>query len=78
MTIQYSKRNKFDQMAWQNQAQYAFKILTTNCGIGVQLNSQEMAPSTNASYLKVAKQMQAPRPGERVVQENALKPQDRL
>jgi hypothetical protein len=65
-------------MAWQNQAQYSFKILTTNCGIGVQSNSQEMVPSANASYLKVAKHMQAPRPGERVVQENALKPRDRL
>jgi hypothetical protein len=47
----------------------------TNIVIGVQLNSQEMAPSANASYLKVAKQMQAPRPGERVVQENASNPQ---
>jgi hypothetical protein len=45
----------------------------TNIGIGVQSNSQEMAPSANASYKKVAKQMQAPRPGKRVVQENALK-----
>jgi hypothetical protein len=50
----------------------------TNIVIGVQSNSQEMVPSTNASYQKVAKQMRAPRPGERVVQENALKPQDRL
>ena len=47
---QYSKRNRFDQMAQQNQAQYSFKILTTNIGIGVQSNSQEMAPSANASY----------------------------
>ncbi len=77
--MQYSKRNRFDQTAWQNQAhQYSFKNFTTNIGIGVQSNSQEMAPSANASYKKVAKQMQAPRPGERVVQENALKPQDRL
>jgi hypothetical protein len=65
-------------MAWQNQAQYSFKISTTNIVIGVQSNPQEMAPSANASYQIVAKQMQAPRPGERVVQENALKPQDRL
>ncbi len=33
-----------------------------------------MAPSANASYSKVAKQMQAPRPGKRAVQENALEP----
>jgi hypothetical protein len=52
--------------------------LTTNIGIGVQLNSQEIAPSANASFKKVAKQMQASRPGERVVQDNALKPRDRL
>jgi hypothetical protein len=45
----------------------------TDCGIGVQSNSKEMAPSANASYQKVAKQMQAPRPGKRAVQENALK-----
>ncbi len=76
--MQYSRRNRFDQTAWQNQAQYSFKILTTNIVIGVQSNFQEMVPSANASYLKVAKQMQAPRLGERVVQENALKPQDRL
>jgi hypothetical protein len=37
-----------------------------------------MAPSANASYYEVAKQMQAPRPGKRVVLENALKLQDRL
>jgi hypothetical protein len=76
--MQYSKRNRSNQMAWQNQAQYSFKILMTNIGIGVQSNSQEMAPSANASYLIVAKQMQAPRLGKRVVQENALKPRDRL
>jgi hypothetical protein len=76
--MQYSRRNWFDQTAWQNQALYSFKMSTTNCGIGVQSNSQEMAPSANASYQKVAKQMQASRPGERVVHENALKPQDRL
>ncbi len=35
---------------WQNQAQYSFKILTTNIVIGVQSNFQEMAPSANASY----------------------------
>ncbi len=29
-------------MAWQNQAQYSFKMLMTNIGIGVQSNSQEM------------------------------------
>jgi hypothetical protein len=46
----------------------------TNIGIGVQSNSQEMTPSANASYEIVAKQMQAPRPGKRVEQENALKP----
>jgi hypothetical protein len=50
LTTQYSKRNRFNQMAWQNQAQYSFKILTTNCGFGVQLKSQEMAPSANANY----------------------------
>jgi hypothetical protein len=44
----------------------------TNIGIGVQVNTQEMAPSANASYQKVAKQMQAPRPGKRVVQEKCL------
>jgi hypothetical protein len=60
-------------MPWQNQAQYSFKTLTTNFVIGVQSNSQEMAPSANASYKNFAKQMQAPRPGERVVQENTLK-----
>jgi hypothetical protein len=76
--MQYSKRNRFNQMVWQNQAHYSFKILTTNIGIGVQSNSQEMEHSANASYSNVAKQMRAPRPGERVVQENALKPQDRL
>jgi hypothetical protein len=65
-------------MDWQNQAQYSFEILMTNCGIGVQSNSQEMAPSANASYYKVAKQMQAPRLVERVVQENSLKLLDRL
>jgi hypothetical protein len=76
--MQYSKRNRFDQTAWQNQAQYSFEILTTNIVIGVQSNSQEMALNANASYQKVAKQMRAPRPGKRVVQENALKPRDRL
>ena len=50
LTKQYSKRNRFDQTAWQNQAQYSFKILTTNIVIGLQSNSQEMAPSANASY----------------------------
>ncbi len=50
LTKQYSKRNRFDQTAWQNQAQYSFKILTANIGIGIQPNSQEMAPSANASY----------------------------
>jgi hypothetical protein len=73
-----SRRHRFNQMAWQNQAQYSFKILMSNCVIGVQSNSQEMAPSANASYYKVAKQMQAPRPGERFVQDDALKPQDKL
>jgi hypothetical protein len=73
-----SRRNKFNQTAWQNQAQHSFKILVTNCVIVVQSNSQEMAPNVNASNYKVATQMQAPRPGRRVVQENALKPQDRL
>jgi hypothetical protein len=76
--MQYSKRNRFDQMAWQNQAHYFFKILMTNIVIGVQLNSREMAPSKNASCKKVAKQMQAPRRGKRVVQENALELQDKL
>jgi hypothetical protein len=76
--MQYSKGNRFNQTAWQNQAQYSFKILTINIGIGVQSNSQEMAPSANASYKKVAKQMRAPRSGKRVVQENALKPWARL
>jgi hypothetical protein len=61
-------------MDWQNQAQYSFKTLMTNCVSGLQLNSQEMAPSANASSKKIAKQMQAPRPGKRVVQDNALKP----
>ncbi len=61
-------------MAWQNQAQYSFKILMTNIEIGVQSNSQEMVPSANASYYKVSKQMQAPRPGKRVVRDNALEP----
>jgi hypothetical protein len=42
-------------MAWQNQAQYSFKILMTDCVIGVQSNFQEMVPSANASYKKVAK-----------------------
>ncbi len=37
-------------MAWQNQAQYSFQILMTNCEIWVQLNLQEMVPSANASY----------------------------
>ncbi len=50
LTMQYSRRNRFDQTVWQNQAQYSFKILMTNCGIGVQSNSQKMAPSANASY----------------------------
>ncbi len=50
LTTQYSRRNRFNQTTWQNQAQYSFKILMTNCGIGVQLNSQEMVPSANASY----------------------------
>jgi hypothetical protein len=49
-------------MGWQNQAQYSFKILMTNCVIGVQSNSQDSkkccqaqmqatkkVPSTNAS-----------------------------
>ncbi len=45
-----SRKNSFNQMAWQNLAQYSFKILMTNCVIGVQSNSQEMVPSTNASY----------------------------
>ena len=76
MAIQYSKRNRFNQTAWQNQAQYS--LLMTNIVIGVESNSQEMAPSANASYYKVAKQMQVPRPGKRVVQDNALKPRDRL
>jgi hypothetical protein len=44
------RRNRFDQTAWQNQAQYSFQILMTNCVIGVQSISQEMAPSANASY----------------------------
>ncbi len=50
LTVQYSRRNRFNQTAWQNQAQYSFKISTTNIVIGVQVNSQEMAPSANASY----------------------------
>ncbi len=50
LTMQHSRRNRFDQTAWQNQAQYSFWISTTNIGIGVQSNSQEMAPSANASY----------------------------
>ncbi len=50
-----SRRNRFDQTALQNQAQYLFRILMTNCVIGVQSNSQEMVPSANASYKKVAK-----------------------
>jgi hypothetical protein len=50
LTTQYSRRNRFNQTAWQNQAQYSFKILATNIGIGVQSNSQEMVPSANASY----------------------------
>ncbi len=79
LTMQdWSRRNKFDQTALQNQAQYSFKLLMTNCVIGVQLNSQEMVPSANASYLKVAKQMQAPRPVKKIVQDNSLKPRDRL
>ncbi len=45
-----SRRNRFNQTAWQNQAQYSFKFSMTNCAIGVQSNSQEMAPSANASY----------------------------
>ncbi len=36
LTMWYGKRNRFDQTAWQNQAQHSFKISTTNCGIGVQ------------------------------------------
>jgi hypothetical protein len=50
LTMQYSRRNRFNQMAWQNQAQYSFKILTTNIVMGVQLNSQKMVPSANTSY----------------------------
>ncbi len=51
LTIQErSRRNRFDQMAWQNQAQYSLQILTNNCVIGVQSNSQEMAPSATVSY----------------------------
>jgi hypothetical protein len=76
--MQYSKRKRFDQTAWQNQAQHSFKILKTNIVIGVKSNSQEMTPSANASYQKFAKQIQAPRPSKRVVLENALKPRDRL
>ncbi len=45
-----SRRNRFNQTAWQNQAQYSFQILMTSCVIGVQSNSQEMTPSANASY----------------------------
>ncbi len=45
-----SRRNRFCKMAWQNQAQYSFQILMTNCVIGVQSNSQEMAPSANVGY----------------------------
>ena len=84
-----SRRNRFNQMAWENQAQYTFKILMTNCVIGVQSNSQEMVPSAKASYWRVGKQkckllkscqaqMQAPRPDKRVVQDNVLKSQGRL
>ncbi len=50
LTTQYSKRNRFNQTEWQNQAQYFFKILTNNIVVGVQSNSQEMAPSAIASY----------------------------
>ncbi len=50
LTTQDSRRNRFNQTPGQNQAQYIFKISTTNIGIGVQLNSQEMVPSANASY----------------------------
>ncbi len=45
-----SRQNRFNQVAWQNQAQYFFQIVMTNGVIGVQSNSQEMAPSANASY----------------------------
>jgi hypothetical protein len=50
-----------------------FQKLDDQLVIGVQLNSQEMVPSTNASYLIVAKQMQAPKLSKRVAQDNALK-----
>ncbi len=44
------QKKQIQPNGWQNQAQYSFKILTTNIVIGVQSNSQEMAPSANASY----------------------------
>jgi hypothetical protein len=50
LTTQYSRRNRFNQTARQNQAQYSSKILTTNIVIGVQSISQELVPSANASY----------------------------
>ncbi len=51
LTVQdRSRRNRFDQRVWKNQALYSFEFSMTNCVIGVQLNSQEMAPSVNASY----------------------------
>ena len=38
LTMQHSRRNRFDQTAWQYQAQYSFEILMTIIGIGVQSN----------------------------------------
>jgi hypothetical protein len=66
-----SRGNKFNQTAWQNQAQYSFKTLMTNCVIGVQLNSH--GAKCKCKLLKSCQaQMQALRPGKRVVQDNIL------
>jgi hypothetical protein len=47
-----SRRNRFDQTAWQNQTQYSFQISMTNFAIGVQLNSQEMGTKRKCELLK--------------------------
>ncbi len=73
-----SRRNRFNQTAWQNQAQYYFRISMTNSVIGVQWNPKNGAKRKCELLNSCQVQMQAPRPGKRVVQDNALKLQDRL
>ncbi len=74
-----SRRNRFNQMAWQNQAQYSFQIFDDQLGNWSTIQLPRNGTKCKCKLLKSCQaQMQAPRPGERVVQDNALKPWGRL